>query len=156
MFNKSTQTDQYATFKVGELSFGVNITDVQEILKAQDMTKVPLSATSISGLINLRGQIITAIDLSERLRELDTKQPIGTGPRTNELMNVIVAVNEETVSLLVDEVGDVMELERGRYEPTPETVSPKLRDLLSGVYKLDDFLLLVLNVERAIDVLSVG
>jgi purine-binding chemotaxis protein CheW len=136
------ETKQFATFVVGELYFGVEVLQVQEVLKYQPMTKVPLMPGVVRGLINLRGQIVPAIDLRERL---------SLAPRSDERlpMNVVVRTSGGVVSLLVDEIDDVLEIDAHQEEATPATVTGAARDLITGVYKLKDQLLLALDVERA-------
>ncbi len=136
---------QLCTFRVGELVLGVEVTRVQEVLRHQEMTPVPLAPGVVSGLINLRGQIVTALDMRQRL---------GVGPRpAGELpMNVVVRHDEGVVSMLVDEIGDVVDVEEASFEPPPATLAPLSKALVQGVYKLDRQLLLLLNTELAIRV----
>lgn len=136
-----TDTKQYATFFLGGLFLGIEVLKVQEVIRYQEMTRVPLAPAMIQGLINLRGQIITAIDLRRRL-ELPAR-PDGQLP-----MNVVVRSTEGAVSLLVDEIGDVVEIQAEDYERTPETLKGVARELVSGVYKLKDRLLLILDTEK--------
>ena len=139
------QKHQFATFYVGSLMFGVDVQEVQEIIRYQEMTPVPLASTTVRGLINLRGQIITAIDLRRRLELVD--RAADSLP-----MNVVVRTKEGTVSLLIDRVGDVLEIEERRFEVTPNTVDECAREVVKGVYKLDRGLMLVLDTERAVEV----
>jgi purine-binding chemotaxis protein CheW len=134
---------QFCTFYLGDLFLGIEVLQVQEVIRAQAMTRVPLAARAVRGLINLRGQIVTAIDLRERLG----LPPLEAG---REPMNVVVRTDEGAVSLLVDEIGDVMETEEATYEVPPETIDPAARELIHGVYKLADRLLLVLDTEKAL------
>ena len=136
---------QFCTFIVDDLFFGVDVLRVQEVIKYQDMTQVPLAPNVIQGLINLRGQIVTAIDLRQRL---------GLPERTDdqEPMNVVIRTDEGTVSLLVDEIGDVLELFEDTLEPPPPTIKGVAKELVMGVHKLDSQLLLVLDIDRAISV----
>jgi len=133
---------QFATFVVGGLHFGVEVLQVQEVLKYQPMTRVPLMPGVVQGLINLRGQIVTAIDLRERL---------SLGPRSDDTlpMNVVVRTSGGVVSLLVDEIDDVVDIDARRVEATPATVTGAARDVIVGVYQLKDSLQLALDVERA-------
>lgn len=133
----------YCTFKLGELFFGVEVLDVQEVIREQWMTTVPLSSPEIRGLMNLRGQIVTAIDLRKRLQLPDHER--------QATMNVVVRGPEGAVSLLVDEIGDVLELSEQQFEPPPETLEGIPRELIGGAYKLDNQLLLVLNTDRVLD-----
>jgi purine-binding chemotaxis protein CheW len=105
------------------------------------MTSVPLAPVVVSGLINLRGQIVTAIDLRRRL-EL-RERPDGELP-----MNVVLKGEDGAVSLLVDEIGDVLEVEQQSFEPPPENLTGTTRALIRGAYKLENRLLLVLDTEK--------
>jgi purine-binding chemotaxis protein CheW len=138
-----TGTKQYATFFLGDLFLGVEVLKVQEVIRYQEMTPVPLAPGVIEGLINLRGQIVTAIDLRRRL-ELPARAE-GSLP-----MNVVVRSDDGAVSLLVDEIGDVVEIDDDAYERPPETLKGVARELVTGVYKLKDRLLLVLDTDRAV------
>ncbi len=140
---------QFCTFFLGDLFLGIEVLSVQEVIRAQDMTRVPLAPRAVRGLINLRGQIVTAIDLRERLG----LPPLG-GDRVP--MNVVVRTEEGAVSLLADEIGDVLEVNPADYEDPPETLDPVARELIRGVYKLADRLLLVLDTERALALEAAG
>ncbi len=134
---------QYATFFLDEHYFGIEVEWVQEILKFQEMTPVPLSPDYISGLINLRGQIVTAINLKCRLYGEDA-------PLSRDSMNLIVRSDEDVVSLLVDDVGDVLTLDDQWMHPVPPTLDSMKVDLLSSVCQLEDHLLIILNVPRVL------
>lgn len=136
---------QFSTFFVEDLFFGVEVLQVQEVLRYQEMTRVPLAPDLVEGLINLRGQIVTAIDMRKRLH---------LAPRAADRnpMNVVVRSEDGAVSLLVDEIGDVLEVRREVYEPPPENTPRELREMIAGVYKLDGRLLLVLDTERVLQV----
>ena len=140
-------TKQYCSFFVADLFFGVDVREVQEVIRYQEMTRVPLSATEIGGLINLRGQIVTAVDLRRRLKM--PERETGRQP-----MNVVVRNGDCAVSLLVDEIGDVLQPERSAFERPPETLDGVARELIQGVYKLKDRLLLILDTEKAVNLLS--
>ena len=134
---------QFATFFMKDLFFGIEVQKVQEVLRSQEMTRVPLAPGVLRGLINLRGQIVAAIDMRERLT---------LPPRSaeQEPMNMIVRAEDGAVSLLVDEIGDVIQVSADGYESVPETIGANLRELVEGVYKLDGRLLLVLDTERTL------
>jgi purine-binding chemotaxis protein CheW len=136
-------TRQFATFYVHGLMFGVEVLHVQEVLRYQVMTSVPLAPEVVEGLINLRGQIVMAVDMRRRL-ELPSRDP-GRMP-----MNMIVRSDDGAVSLLVDEIGDVLDVEDALFELPPDNISPITRDLAQGVYKLKDRLLLILDVKKAV------
>ena len=135
---------QYCTFYVNGIHLGIEVLKVQEVLRYQTMTRVPLAADVVSGLINLRGQIVTALDLRKRL---------GMPPRAEDKkpMNVVVRSDDGAVSLLVDEIGDVMETTADRFERPPQTLTGPERTLFRGVYKFKDGLLLVLDTEKTLD-----
>ena len=138
------QTLQLCTFTVDRYSFGVEVQKVQEVLRFQEMTRVPLAPWVVRGLINLRGQIVTAIDLRHRL---------GLPPRDADErpINVVVRTPDGAVSLLVDEIGDVIEVDDQAFERPPETLGDDARELIRGAYKLKGRLLLVLDAARTID-----
>jgi purine-binding chemotaxis protein CheW len=130
---------QLSTFHVGKYLFGVDVALVQEIVRLQPVTPVPLSAAEIAGLINLRGEVLTAVDIRSRLGL--PPPPTGTRPQ----VNVVVRVDDEPVSLLVDEIGGVQEIDQVPFESTPSTVDPALGALLVGAYTLPEQLLLALD-----------
>lgn len=139
------QPGQFATFYVGPFYFGVDVLSVQEVLRLQEMTPVPLAPRGVEGLINLRGQIVTAIDMRTQLGI--APRPAGAAP-----MNVILTINDEVVSLLVDDIGDVVEAPAPAFEPVPATLDRALARLVRGVYKFEGRLLLVLDIHAAADV----
>ena len=140
-----SQQSQYCTFWVDGLFFGVAVSGVQEVLRYQPLTAVPSAPEAIQGLINLRGQIVTALDLRCRL---------GLPPRPEDAlpMNVIVRSRGEVVSLLVDDIGDVIDTSGLELEPVPANVPSVVQDVVSGVLALPDAILLVLDADRAADV----
>ena len=136
---------QFATFYAGDRYLGIDVTRVQEVIRYQEITKAPLAAGEIRGLINLRGQIVVALDLRRRLGL--------KAPRTGTLpMNVVVRTDEGLVSLLVDRIGHVLDVDEDLFEEPPETLRGRARELIRGAYKLDDSLLLELDIDRALDV----
>lgn len=140
-------TFQYCTFYVAGHYFGIDVLKVQEIIRCQAMTRVPLASNVVRGLINLRGQIVTAIDLRRRLELKDR-------PADRLPINVVVQTDDGAVSLLVDEIGDVLEVAETDFEAPPETLKGTARELIRGVYKLKDVLLLILDTERTVNVIS--
>ena len=137
-------SQQFCTFFLNGHFFGTPVPKVQEVIQYQEMTRVPLAPDVVSGMINLRGQIVPAIDLRKRLGL--PERPAGELP-----MNVVVHTAEGAVSLLVDEIGDVIEVEREMLRSPPETLRGPAREVVEGVYKLTGRLLLVLDTERAVD-----
>jgi purine-binding chemotaxis protein CheW len=149
------ETKQYCSFYVNDQFFGIEVCLVQEVIRYQEMTQVPLASREIGGMINLRGQIVTAIDLRRRLGLPD--RPAGKLP-----MNVVIRTDDSAVSLLVDEIGDVLQVDADAYEPPPETLTGFSREVISGVYKLKGKLLLILDTKITValgtspEVLEVG
>lgn len=141
----SHATRQYCTFHLDGSLFGVEVGHVQEVLRDQEMTPVPLAPDVVRGLINLRGQIVTAIDLRRRLG----RAPLADGARP---MNVVVRSDEGAVSMLVDDIGDVLEVAGDVLERPPENISARSRDLLRGVIQRERDLLLVLDIDRTLAV----
>lgn len=135
---------QYCTFYLDGHFFGVEVMKVQEVLRYQEMTRVPLAPDEVRGLINLRGHIVTAIDMRRRLR-------FGERPADQPPMNVVVRTDDGEVSLLVDEIGDVVEVDESTFERPPETINSEARELVRGVYKLQDKLLLILDGEKVVN-----
>ena len=137
-------TSQFCTFYLDKLLFGVELKTVQEVIRSLEVTQVPLAPQVVSGLINLRGQIVTAVDLRHRL-ELPPR-PAGV-----PAMNVVVRSEDGAVSLLVDEIGDVVEVDDSTFERPPETLRGAVRLIITGVHKLNDRLMLVLDTAKACD-----
>jgi purine-binding chemotaxis protein CheW len=139
-----TGQQQFSTFFVDRLFFGVEVEKVQEVLRHQEMTRVPLAPPVVRGLINLRGQIVTALDLRHRL-EL-TEAPPDRLP-----MNVVIRTADGPVSLLVDDIGDVVEAGEDTFEHPPDTLNQSARALIRGVHKLNDRLMHVLDTEKVVN-----
>jgi purine-binding chemotaxis protein CheW len=140
---------QFATFMLAGHLFGIEVVKVQEVLRYQRMTPVPLAPPDVAGLINLRGQIVTALDLRSRL-------DLPPRPDDRLPMNVVVRTPEGSLSLLVDEIGDVIEVAEDAFERPPATLTGQARLLVRGAYKLDNRLLLMLDTERAVGLEAVG
>ncbi|MEZ0165780.1 chemotaxis protein CheW [Kineococcus sp. LSe6-4] len=136
---------QYATFHLAGHLFGVEVRRVQEVLTEQPRTPAPLAPHAVAGLINLRGQVVTALDLRRRLNMPDREEG-------KVAMNVVVRAAEEVWSLLVDSIGGVIEVTDSTFEPPPDTLSGPIRELIRGAYKLDGALLLVLDVDKALEI----
>ena len=123
------EAQQFCTFFLEGLFFGIEVEKVQEVIRYQEMTRVPLAPSVVGGLINLRGQIVTAVDMRRRLG-------LSERPEDQLPMNVVVRTEDGAVSLLVDEIGDVLETEEESFERPPETVQGVALKLIRGVYKL--------------------
>ena len=137
--------NQFCTFYLNNYFFGVEVEKVQEIIRFQQMTRVPLASPVIKGMINLRGQIVTAIDLRRRMEMEDREE--GVNP-----MNLVIRTDDMPVSLLVDKIGDVIEVEEEIFENCPETLKGGARELIRGTYKLDERLLLILDANKVVEV----
>ena len=140
---------QYCTFLLDDLLFGVEVHHAQEILRRQEMTRVPLAPPAVGGLLNLRGQIVTVIDLRDRLG-LPPRPP---GP---DAAHVVMRSVEGVFSLLVDEVGDVLEFPANSLEEPPRNLAAPLRRMSRGVHMLKDRLLLVLDVAKSMELPHIG
>ena len=132
---------QYCTFYVGGLFFGVDVLKVQEVIRHQPMTRVPLAPAMVRGLINLRGQIVTAIDMRSRL----ALEPF---PPDFHAMNVVLRLDDCSLSMLVDEIGEVIHVKPEAHERTPDNLVGPARQLVRNVCKLENVLMLVLAEER--------
>ena len=137
-------TRQYATFEVAGQLFGVEVEAVQEVLSFHEYTAVPLSSPAVGGLFNLRGQVIAAVDLRV---QLGLPRQSLSGP----VMNVILRGDDEPVSLLVDRIGEVIDLDESEFEPPPDTLTGPTRELVLSTVKLDGRLMLAVDVNQAID-----
>jgi purine-binding chemotaxis protein CheW len=138
---------QYCSFTVDELLIGIEVERVREILTDQEVTPVPLASTSVLGLLNLRGELMTVIDARRRLglREGDGGQAA----------HVIVLTAGEAVSLVVDAENEVVDVDPATAQDVPETVRPEVRTLLSEIYELaDGTLLLALDADRALSLIA--
>ena len=136
---------QLVTFTLDRLHFGVEVRHVQEVIRYQTMTRVPKAPAVVEGLINLRGQIVTAIDMRARVG-------LASRDAAHLPMNVVIRSADGVASLLVDEIGEVVEVDAAQLEPAPLSVTERIRDVIGGVYKLHGMLLLELDVERALTI----
>ena len=128
------------TFRIGTISLGVEVRRVQEVIRAQRLTRVPGGPQAVRGLLNLRGQIVTALDLRQVFNVEHTEDP-------ERLMNVVMRTIDGPVSFLVNEISDVVAVDKEYLESPPETLQGKVRHMIVGTYKLKDRLILVLNLE---------
>lgn len=135
---------QFCTFFLNDQFLGVPVEQVQEVIRFQEMTRVPLVPPAIRGLINLRGQIVMAMDLRRRFG-------MEEHPESELPMNVVVRTDDGPVSFLVDEICDVLEVEERNLESPPNTLRGPTRELVQGVYKLRDRLMLVVDFKKACD-----
>ena len=136
--------NQFCTFSVGDLELGIEVERIQEVLYETVITPVPLAPPSVCGLINLRGKIITAVDLRKRFGLAGDK-------KEKARPTIVLDDGDQMLSLVVDRVGDVVEVVPDDYEEPPNTLKGEARRLITGAYKLQHSLLLVLDVEHALD-----
>lgn len=139
----------YCTFYLDKYYFGIEVEQVQEIIRFQEITPVALAPEVVKGLINLRGQIVTAVDLRNLLElpaRADDEVP----------MNIVVRTPLGAFSLLADRIGDVLELSDDSFEAPPDNLTGMARELIQRAYKLDNGLLLTMAIKRVVsaDVLN--
>ncbi|MGE4351021.1 MAG: chemotaxis protein CheW [Bdellovibrionales bacterium] len=137
----TTSAREFVTMVIDGQIFGIPVLQVQDVLGPQKITRVPLAPREVAGSLNLRGRIVTAIDVRTRLG----LPPVGENVRS---MSVVVDHNGEFYSLIVDQVGEVMGLSASDFEQTPATLDERWREISDGVYRLKDTLLIVLDVKR--------
>ena len=136
---------EYVTATVGGQLFGLPISRVQDVFKPQGLTRVPLAAGEIAGLLNLRGRIVTVVDMRRRL---------DFAPRERDTASMAVGIEHksESYGLLIDDIGEVLKLPATSREDNPVNLDPRLARISAGVHRLDGRLLVVLDVDRVLDV----
>lgn len=149
MIQSTSDTLQLCTFALGDLLLGIDVRRVQEVLRHQPMTSVPLASRVIRGLINLRGQIVLAIDLSYCLSARSDSDK-------DQSMLVVIRSEDGPASLLVDGIRDIVTVSAETYEPTPETMESSRRHFFKAAYKLPRQLLLVLDPDRILEFVSIN
>lgn len=137
-------SQEFVTLTVGGQWFGIPVLHVEDVLDRRDVAQIPLADRVIAGSINLRGRIVTVIDMRKRLK-LPPREDKKPG------MNVVVEHEGNLYSLQIDAVGEVMEVPSERYEKNPATVDPLWRDFSEGIYRLENRLLIVLNVAKLLN-----
>jgi purine-binding chemotaxis protein CheW len=140
-----TQNSEFVTVTVAKQLFGIPVLTVQDILGPQRITRIPLAPAEVAGALNLRGRIVTAIDVRSRLH-LAARAPGDEG------MAVVVEHDQELYSLLVDSVGDVLSLSEAKFEPNPSTLDSLWREVSLGIYRLKSELMMVLDVDRLLSI----
>jgi len=140
----SGEVVQLCGFKIGGGYYAVPVLEVQEVVRPQVLTTVPLAPEYVDGLINLRGQVVTAINL-RKLFHIETEAP-------EEFMNIIVRNEDSLYSLVVDEIMDVMDVETSTFEETPDTLDVEIKKYIKGVYKLEGKLLVLLSLEKLLNI----
>lgn len=135
----------FVSIGLGDQDFGIPVAVIRDVLRRQTLTPVPLAPRAVAGLLNLRGRIVTAIDLRQRL---------GLGPRMDGGENAIVVVEQEAelYALIVDAVGDVHSADANRLEPVPLILDPLWREVAAAVYPVADGLIVLLDTARLLDI----
>jgi len=137
----TTGSQDFVTIKLEGQTLGIPVLAVHDVLNAQQITSIPLAPDWVSGVLNLRGRIVTAIDLRRRLG----LPPLEDGKKS---MSVVVEHGEEPYSLQIDTVGEVLSLDDQLFERNPVTLDPRWRDVSRGIYRLEGELLPILDVDR--------
>ncbi|MFA6236036.1 MAG: chemotaxis protein CheW [Bacteriovorax sp.] len=142
---RTENNEEFVSFQVAGQLLGISVLKVQEVLPPQPLTHVPLAVKSVAGLLNLRGQIVTVVDLRERL-ELPVRE------EKDQFINIIVRSEGELFSLLVDSVGDVISVARNMFAAPPSTLDACWRQCCEGVYQLNKGLLVIVDVPALLDI----
>jgi purine-binding chemotaxis protein CheW len=140
----SSGRQDFVTMTISEQLFGIPVLQVQDVLGHQRITRIPLAPPEVAGSLNLRGRIVTAIDVRLRL---------GLPPRPKNVpgMSIVVDLRGELYSLMVDSVGEVLSLSSDDFERNPATLDPRWRDLSTGIFRLNNTLLVVVDVARLLN-----
>lgn len=142
---KAGESEDYLTVMIADQLFGIPVLQVQDVLGQQSVTRIPLAPPEVAGSLNLRGRIVTAINVRRRLGLSERDD----GKKSD--MSVVVEHDNELYSLIIDEVGDVLALYSKDFDSNPATLDPVWRDISLGIYRLDDRLLVVLDVPKLLD-----
>ncbi len=141
--NERTDTEKLVTSTIEGQLFGVPVLSVQDVLAPQKITPIPLAAEHVAGALNLRGRIVTAIDVRRRLN-------LPPRSKDDECMHMVIELGSQLYSLMIDSFGEVMDLPGDRFEPMPPTLEKRWCEACRGVYRLDEELLVVLDVKNII------
>jgi purine-binding chemotaxis protein CheW len=136
---------EYVTVTIGDHLFGLPISRVQDVFVPERLTRVPLAPPEVAGILNLRGRVVTAIDMRTRL-------DLGSRPKDRPAMAIGIEFRNESYGLLVDAVGEVMALRDSACEAKPANLDPRLNKVAAGIYRLDGHLMVVLDVDRVLDI----
>lgn len=134
-------SNDFLTITIANQIFGIPVLQVQDVLGDQKVTKIPLAPPEVAGALNLRGRIVTAINVRKKLG-------LEEDNNFNHQMSVVVELDHELYSLVIDEVGDVLSFDNENYEPTPATMDPLWRSISQGIYRMENRLLVVLDVPK--------
>ncbi len=144
---------EYLVVYIADQMFGIPVLQIQDVLGDQQVTPVPLAPSEVSGALNLRGRIVTAINARRRLGLPQDEDACvsSSEAKTKQNMSVVVELDGELYSLVIDRVGDVLALDNSTYEATPNTLDPVWREVSSGIHRLDENLMVVMDVSRFLD-----
>jgi purine-binding chemotaxis protein CheW len=145
---KTLTSKEFLTFMIGEQRFGIPILQVQDVLGEQRVTRIPLAPPEVSGSLNLRGRIVTAINVRRRL-----SMPENAHTDLKE-MSVVVEHEGELYSLIIDRVSDVMNLDDNAFEKSPTTLDATWKEISSGIYRLKGELLIIIDVPKFLGAVS--
>ena len=137
-------SQDYVTMMIADHLFGIPVLQVQDVLGHQRITRIPLAPPEVAGALNLRGRIVTAIDVRQRLH-------LASRPKDKPGMSIVVDLRGELYSLMVDSVGEVLSLSARDYERNPATLDPRWREVSTGIYRLNGQLMVVLDVPRLLN-----
>ncbi len=140
----SGETEEFVTFTIAGQLFGIPVLQIQDVLSSYQITPIPLAPPEIKGSLNLRGRVVTAVDVRLRLG-------LSARPKEAESMSIVAENEGELYSLMVDSVGEVLALSQSAYERNLPTLDAKFRAFSDGIYRLDKQLLVVLDVNRLLD-----
>jgi purine-binding chemotaxis protein CheW len=149
--DSSSEASDFVSVVIGDQLFGIPVLEVRDVLASQRITRVPLAPPEVSGSLNLRGRIVTAIDIRTRLGLPERTADEAAGKAR---MSVVVDHGGELYSLMVDSVGEVLSLTPANFERNPATLDARWREVSAGIYRLDGSLLIVLDVTRLLDISS--
>lgn len=135
---------EYVTVQIADQLFGIPVLEVHDVLRNLTLTKIPLASPEVAGVLNLRGRIVTAIDVRKRLG-------LPARPDGEKGMSVVVESQGELYSLLIDNVGEVLGLNPEDQQQNPVTLDPMWRDVSAGIYRLEDKLLVILQIDRLLN-----
>jgi purine-binding chemotaxis protein CheW len=141
------ESADYVTMTIAGQLFGIPVLQVQDVLGAQKITRIPLAPVEVAGSLNLRGRIVTAIDVRLRLG-------LPARERSDKDMSIVVDHGGELYSLMVDGVGEVVSVRTDQFERNPATLDPVWREVSNGIFRLNDKLLVVLDVARLLNFAS--
>ncbi|MBC8241597.1 MAG: chemotaxis protein CheW [Alphaproteobacteria bacterium] len=146
--SNGAESEEFVTAIIDGQLFGIPVLSVQDVLGPQSLANIPLAPPEVAGSLNLRGRVVTAIDLRKRL---------GMEPADREKsMSIVVDHHGELYSLLIDEVGEVLRVPMLNYERNPPTLDPRWRDISQGIFRLDGRLLVILQVQRLLDIIKLA